>query len=195
MERLLRRTNPGERGSKLNQILLSSGSGVRANAAADGVRLLSLRLLRGLFLERRLRRCQARDRDDNLIFVRERVLRSEVDVTGLLLLYRRIHLGELVPDDETNPLVSILHLSGIARGVNGFLQVRNRIYRHVFDLAWIQTNMPEAEVRRQKSREVAPLKARLKEIEGDIARIEARVRDLTDQMANPDLYKDGDRAR
>ncbi|HEY5909439.1 MAG TPA: AAA-like domain-containing protein [Verrucomicrobiae bacterium] len=98
-----------------------------------------------LFLSR-----QARDRDDNLIFVRERVLRSEVDVTGLLLLYRRIHLGELVPDDETNPLVSILHLSGIARGVNGFLQVRNRIYRHVFDLAWIQTNMPEAEVRRQK---------------------------------------------
>jgi ATP-binding cassette subfamily F protein 3 len=53
----------------------------------------------------------------------------------------------------------------------------------------------EAEVRQRKSREVAPLKARLKEIEGDIARIEARVRELTDQMANPDLYKDGDRAR
>jgi ATP-binding cassette subfamily F protein 3 len=42
---------------------------------------------------------------------------------------------------------------------------------------------------------VAPLKARLKEIEGEIADIEARVHDLTDQMANPDLYKDGDRAR
>jgi ATP-binding cassette subfamily F protein 3 len=42
---------------------------------------------------------------------------------------------------------------------------------------------------------VAPLKARLKEIEGEIARIEARVRDLTDQMANPELYRDGDRAR
>jgi len=50
-------------------------------------------------------------------------------------------------------------------------------------------------VRQRKSREVAPLKARLKEIEGDIARLEARVRELTDQMANPDLYKDGDRAR
>ncbi len=98
-----------------------------------------------LFLSR-----QARDRDDNLIFVRERILRSEVDVTALLLLYRKIHLGELVHDDETNPLVSILHLSGIARGVNGYLQVRNRIYRQVFDLVWIQTNMPEAEVRRQK---------------------------------------------
>jgi len=35
----------------------------------------------------------------------------------------------------------------------------------------------------------------LKEIETEIARHETRVRDLTDQMANPDLYKDGDRAR
>ena len=53
----------------------------------------------------------------------------------------------------------------------------------------------EAEARQRKSREVAPLKARLKETEGEIARIEARVRDLVDQMANPDLYRDGDRAR
>jgi len=52
-----------------------------------------------------------------------------------------------------------------------------------------------AEARQRKSREVAPLRARLKETEAEIARIEARVRDLTDQMANPDLYKDGDRAR
>jgi ATP-binding cassette subfamily F protein 3 len=42
---------------------------------------------------------------------------------------------------------------------------------------------------------VAPLKARLKEIEVEIGCIEARVRDLTDQMADPDLYRDGDRAR
>ena len=98
-----------------------------------------------LFLTR-----QARDRDDNLIFVRERLLRSEADVAGLLLLYRKIHGGELVPDDETTTLISILRLSGITRGLNGFLQVRNRIYWHVFDLAWIQTNMPAAEVRRQR---------------------------------------------
>jgi hypothetical protein len=98
-----------------------------------------------LFLTR-----QARDRDDNLIFVRERLLRSEVDVAGLLLLYRKIHGGQLVPDDETNSLISILRLSGITRGVNGYLQVRNRIYWQVFDLNWIQTNMPEAEVRRQR---------------------------------------------
>jgi hypothetical protein len=98
-----------------------------------------------LFLSR-----QARDQDDNLIFVRERLLRGEVDVAGLLYLYRRIHSGQLVPDDETNPLVSVLRLSGITRGMNGHLQVRNRIYWQVFDGYWIQTNMPEAEVRRQR---------------------------------------------
>jgi len=58
-----------------------------------------------------------------------------------------------------------------------------------------ETKRIEAEARQRKSREIAPLKARLKETEAEIARIEARVRELSDQMANPDLYKDGERAR
>jgi ATP-binding cassette subfamily F protein 3 len=53
----------------------------------------------------------------------------------------------------------------------------------------------EAEARQRKSRELAPLKARLKELEAEIAEAEARIQVLTDQMANPDLYKDGERAR
>ncbi len=53
----------------------------------------------------------------------------------------------------------------------------------------------EAEARQRKSREIAPLRARLKELEAEIGKIEGRVRELTDQMANPDLYRDGDRAR
>jgi ATP-binding cassette subfamily F protein 3 len=53
----------------------------------------------------------------------------------------------------------------------------------------------EAEARQKKGRELAPLKARLKDVEQEIARVEARVRELTDQLANPDLYKDGERAR
>lgn len=53
----------------------------------------------------------------------------------------------------------------------------------------------EAEARQQKSRAIAPLKARLKELESEIAAIEARVRNLNDQMANPDLYRDSGKAR
>ena len=58
-----------------------------------------------------------------------------------------------------------------------------------------ETRRAETEARQRKSREMGPLKARLKETEAEIARIEARVRDLTDQMANPEIYKDGERAR
>ncbi|HLK61187.1 MAG TPA: AAA-like domain-containing protein [Chthonomonadaceae bacterium] len=93
---------------------------------------------------------QARERDDNLIFVRERLLRSEEDRASLLDLYGRVRAGQRVKNDETNPLVALLRLSGIVRAQEGKLCVRNRIYEQVFDRAWIRENMPDAEVRRQK---------------------------------------------
>jgi outer membrane lipoprotein-sorting protein len=103
------------------------------------------RLAANLFLSR-----EARERDDNLVFVRDRILRSECDLASLLALYREVRSDKPVPDDEANPLVSVLRLSGIGRGVRGQLEVRNRIYLQVFDLGWIRTNMPAAEVRRQR---------------------------------------------
>lgn len=105
------------------------------------------RLCDELFLSTR-----ARERDDNLLFVRERILRSEGDRAGLLDLYARVRRRQgSVRDDETNPLLSILHLSGIIRISDGYLTVRNRIYAHVFDQAWITANMPDAELRRQRA--------------------------------------------
>lgn len=102
------------------------------------------RLCEQLFLSK-----EARDRDDNLHFVRERILRSEVDLAGLLDLYLKVHKGRRVADDETNPLVSVLMLSGIVRGGER-LEVRNRIYHWVFDAEWVLKNTPEAELRRQR---------------------------------------------
>lgn len=93
----------------------------------------------------------ARDREDNLIFVRERLLRSEVDRASLLTLYRQVREERRVEDDETNPLVSMLHLSGIVRTENRRLVVRNPIYAQVFDKAWIIENMPDGELRRQQA--------------------------------------------
>ncbi len=102
------------------------------------------RVCQELFLSER-----ARERDDNLLFVRERLLRSEVDLAGLLDLYGRLW-RKPVYDDENNPLISVLRLSGVSRVVNGRLRVRNRIYRRVFDLRWVEANMPDAEKRRQR---------------------------------------------
>jgi WD40 repeat protein len=129
------------------------------------------RLCRSLFLTR-----IASEKDDNLIFVRERLLRSEADRAALLDLYRQVHDGRRVPDDETNPLCSLLKLSGVvtsppfthaargypplhtwrggvaaATGVRSLLRVRNRIYYRVFDREWVLANMPDAELRRQRA--------------------------------------------
>lgn len=94
---------------------------------------------------------RAREIDDNLLFVRERLLRSEADRASLLDLYARTLQRKRVRDDETNPLVSMLRLAGITRVERGELRVRNRIYGHVFDRAWIAANLPDAEMQRQRA--------------------------------------------
>jgi hypothetical protein len=92
----------------------------------------------------------ARERDDNLIFVRERILRSEVDVAALLGIYRAVLRGRRVSDNDHDPIIATLKLSGLTTGHAGALQVRNRIYQAAFDEKWIANNMPEAETRRQR---------------------------------------------
>ena len=94
---------------------------------------------------------RARERDDNLIFVRERLLRGGADRAGLLHLYEQVQRGHRVQDDETNPLVSVLRLAGAVRLHEGQLIVRNRIYRRVFDRMWARANMPNAELLRQRT--------------------------------------------
>src|SRR5205085_4956752 len=78
------------------------------------------RLCEELFLTPR-----AQERDDNLLFVRERLLQSEGDRAGLLDLYSQVRRGLPVPDDEMDPFVGILRLSGIVRPAGGRLRVRN----------------------------------------------------------------------
>jgi WD40 repeat protein len=103
------------------------------------------RLCSDLFLAAR-----ARERDDNLLFVRERLLRSEVDRVTLLDTYGRVRSGKRVADEESNGVVTVLRLSGAVKGQGGWLRVRNRIYGQVFDREWLTANMPDAELRRQK---------------------------------------------
>jgi WD40 repeat protein len=96
----------------------------------------------------------ARERDDNLLFVRDRMVRGELDPAGLLDLYARVRRGRLVRNEDTNRLVGLLRLSGIVRVAErrggACLAVRNRIYYRVFDLDWVKAHMPDAELRRQQ---------------------------------------------
>jgi hypothetical protein len=89
---------------------------------------------------------RAREQDDNLLFVRERLLRTEADLARLLGLYEQVLKGERVPDDETNDLINQLRLAGIIAVQEGFLRLRNPIYARVFDQTWIDANVPDAEL-------------------------------------------------
>jgi tetratricopeptide (TPR) repeat protein len=94
---------------------------------------------------------EARERDDNLHFVRDRLLRSEQDRAALLDTYAKVRRGERLADDHLNPVLNELRLSGIVRVVGGHLETRNRIYSKVFNLDWVKKNLPDAESRRQKA--------------------------------------------
>lgn len=91
------------------------------------------RLCEELFLGRR-----ASDHDENLLFVRERLLRSGDQRLQAIRLYEEVHHRRGVADDRKDPRVNTLCLSGIVRPQNGLLTVRNRIYYNVFDKEWIR---------------------------------------------------------
>ncbi|MBV6459699.1 MAG: hypothetical protein HONBIEJF_02851 [Fimbriimonadaceae bacterium] len=94
----------------------------------------------------------ARETDDNLAFVRNRILKGESDPSALLDLYARVLKAKpAVRDDESNPLVSALHLAGIVRTVDGSLAVRNPVYARVFDRSWVEGSLPDAERLRQQA--------------------------------------------
>lgn len=93
----------------------------------------------------------AQERDDNLHFVRDRLLRSELGRAALLDTYARVCRNERMADDHLNPVVNELRLSGIVRVVEGQLRPRNRIYSQVFNLKWVRENLPDAELLRQRA--------------------------------------------
>jgi hypothetical protein len=118
-----------------------------------GTTLLSERLVdqlcRDLFLAPR-----ARETDDNLLYVRERMIRTEANLVSLLELHEQVLSGEVVVDDQDNELITQLRLAGIVRAEAGRLVVRNRIYQHVFNRAWINGMKPLAELHLPDQRRV-----------------------------------------
>lgn len=93
-------------------------------------------LMRELFLEE-----PGRTADDNLQFVGRSLEGAEG--TESLKLYRSIRDGVSVPDDEQDPTKVRLKLSGLVKVEDGFLHIRNRIYRTVFDSHWVSTRLTE----------------------------------------------------
>jgi muramidase (phage lysozyme) len=86
---------------------------------------------------------QGSKNDSNLMFVSGMVISSYQDNHKILTIYRNILLNDQkILDDEKSISVSRLKLSGIAISNNGYLKVRNLIYKEVFNKKWINDNLP-----------------------------------------------------
>lgn len=100
---------------------------------------------------------KARETNINLADVANRALHAgdlesqpEKFRADLLSAYERAWRGKALADDESNRVTALLKLSGMMRSEGNRLFVRNRIYRHVFNRAWVRENMPGQELRRQR---------------------------------------------
>jgi len=84
------------------------------------------------------------ERDNNLQFVQVMLTQRAPDLYQVLTTYKDIWRGRQPIEDEEQSLIkSHLKLSGIVkRGANKTLQVRNAIYKQVFDEQWIRENLP-----------------------------------------------------
>jgi len=79
----------------------------------------------------------------NLQFVRDRVrILTPPQRRQLLALYRKVYTGRRIGDDERSFPQNQLKLSGLVKTEDGYLYIRNEIYRRAFDLAWVRENMP-----------------------------------------------------
>ena len=92
----------------------------------------------------------ARTSDNNLDFVRDRLLRAKVDQEALLTLYGDVVRGRRVEASETSACIDVLRLAGVVRVKQGRLHTRNRIYKGAFDWNWARQNMPDAARRAQE---------------------------------------------
>jgi hypothetical protein len=96
----------------------------------------------------------AKEKDDNLLYVRERILRTQKDLSALFDLYRRILGGETVEDEESNVLLDELRLSGVIKSEGKIVRVRNQIYQRIFDADWVQASRPEAFLTREGGEQI-----------------------------------------
>ncbi len=86
--------------------------------------------------------------ESNLQFVGRRVT-SSPDKARLLHLYRDIYRGKPVENIEQSPYQNELKLYGLVRaGEDSRLEIRNQIYKEVFNEEWIKENTPRDPWRR-----------------------------------------------
>jgi WD40 repeat protein len=83
---------------------------------------------------------QAQDEPEHLRTICDRLTHNEKRASGLLGIYKTIWKGEKIASDNSREHIELI-LSGLVVKHHGTLQVKNRIYREVFNLEWIEQQL------------------------------------------------------
>ena len=83
------------------------------------------------------------EQDNNLQFVRDMLTKRAPDLTAVLTTYRAVRRSRPpVRDEELSIVKTHLKLAGVVKRSQARLQIRNQIYRTVFDERWIKEHLP-----------------------------------------------------
>lgn len=83
---------------------------------------------------------ESQDQPEHLRTICDRILRSEYQTARLLEIYNQI-LQQVEVTAVDSPEERELLLSGLAIKHQGRLKVHNRIYKSIFNSAWVDTNL------------------------------------------------------
>jgi len=95
-----------------------------------------------LIRTRVIKNWQTQDEPEHLKTIRDRLLSNEDRTSSILSLYKQILTEELVTLNNRIEQQELL-LSGLIINEKGKLKVRNLIYREVFDLPWVETQLSQ----------------------------------------------------
>jgi formylglycine-generating enzyme required for sulfatase activity len=84
-----------------------------------------------------------RTKEDNLKLIDDRIAKVKEHQPELLKVYAKVRKGKPVQDQPQSTVHSTLKLSGLVKAdKQGWLRVRNEIYKQVFDARWINQLTP-----------------------------------------------------
>lgn len=87
-----------------------------------------------------LHQWESQDEPEHLRTIRDRILRNTQRAGRILGIYQKILQGIEVPTDDSQEQIELL-LSGLVVKQQNILKVKNRIYREVFNLAWVEEKL------------------------------------------------------
>lgn len=111
-----------------------------ADSLAENVKLSNQKIIDRLVKTHIINNWEEQDEPEHLKTIRDRILHNEQRAGRLLGIYQQIlQLGKVVTDDSSEQ--TELLLSGLIVKQQGYLEVKNRIYREVFNLEWVEKQL------------------------------------------------------